>query len=363
MKKGANAPDTIDLSTFEMFASRQFVDWIREQKISVGFSTYQSGKVFLVGNNPTGQLSVFERTFNRPMGMWTDGEALWLASLYELVCFRNILEPGALQDGYDRLYTPQAVYITADLDIHDVAIAANGKPVFVNTLFSCLATTGEHYSFTPVWKPKFISRYASEDRCHLNGLAMRDGKPAYVTAVATTDVVDGWRAHRAKGGVVIDVASQDIVANGLSMPHSPRWHRGKLWVANSGAGEFGFVDLHTGKFECVAFLPGYIRGMSMHGDFALLGLSKARQNKTFQGLPLDDALSAKQAEAQCGVYVVDLRTGDIAHFLKIECQITELYDVVVFPQVARPSMIGFRNDQIRRTISIGPERTIDGITG
>ena len=59
--------------------------------------------------------------------------------------------------------------------------------------FGCLATLSERASFQPLWRPPFLSGLVPEDRCHLNGLAMRDGQPAYVTAVAASDVADGWR--------------------------------------------------------------------------------------------------------------------------------------------------------------------------
>ena len=99
---------------------------------------------------------------------------------------------------------PQVGYVTGDLDIHDLAVdgssaegsgapAGGGRLVFVNTLFSCLATVSEKQSFLPLWRPPFVSKLAAEDRCHLNGLAMRGGKPAWVTAVSESDVADGWR--------------------------------------------------------------------------------------------------------------------------------------------------------------------------
>ncbi len=352
-------PTSDGAQDFELFTSRQFVNWMAEQRLSVGFSTYQSGKVFLLGINPRSELSVFERTFNRPMGMWCDGQVLWLSTLYETYRFTNILEAGTQQDEYDCLFVPQVSYITGDIDVHDLAVTPSGQLFFANTLFSCLSTTDEHFSFTPHWQPPFISKLAAEDRCHLNGLALRDGKPRYMTAVAAADIVDGWRGHRADGGIVMDIAANEIIAGNLSMPHSPRWHRDKLWVANSGAGEFGFIDQKSGKFECVAFCPGYIRGVAMQGDYAILGLSKPRQNKTFQGLPLDQALEKHNTEAHCGLYVIDLRSGDIVHWLKVEGMVSELYDVVMLPQVKRSSMIGFRNDQIRRTLSVGPMQSLD----
>ena len=155
------------------------------------------------------------------------------------------------------------------------------------------------------------------------------------------------------GGVVIDVTSKEIVASGLSMPHSPRVYRDKLWLLNSGTGEFGSIDLDTGKFEAIAFCPGYLRGLSFIGDYAVMGLSKPRDNKTFTGLPLDDALKDKKAEAQCAIYVIDLRTGDAVHWFRIDGVVEELYDVVMLPGVRRPMAIGFKNDEIRRTVNVG----------
>ena len=138
------------------------------------------------------------------------------------------------------------------------------------------------------------------------------------------------------------------------MPHSPRWHQDRLWVANSGTGEFGHIDQDSGQFNPVAFCPGYIRGVVFQGRYAILGLSRPRDNKTFQGLALDDRLAKEKVEARSGLYIVDLKTGGIPHWMHAEGFITELYDVILLPGVKRPSMIGFLNDQIRRVISIAP---------
>jgi uncharacterized protein (TIGR03032 family) len=181
---------------------------------------------------------------------------------------------------------------------------------------------------------------------------MRDGAPAFVTAVGTSDTREGWREHRRDGGVIIDVQSGEIIARGLSMPHSPRWHDGTLYVLNSGAGEFGRVDLASGKFEPVCFCPGYARGLAIVGNFAVIGLSTCRESRTFSGLPLDDALAAKNVAPRCGLLIVDLRTGDIAHSLTITGIVRELYDVAALPGITMPSALGFKTEEIRRTITI-----------
>jgi uncharacterized protein (TIGR03032 family) len=337
---------------FELFPSRQFPQWLAESNLSLAFTTYQAGKIIFVGIQPNGRLSIFERTFNRCMGLWSNGQSLWMSSLYQLWRFENALAPGESHDGYDRVFVPQVAYTTGDLDIHDLALDGAGRPIFVNTLFSCLATVSEARSFRPLWRPDFISKLVPEDRCHLNGLAMRDGAPAYVTAVSESDVADGWRDRRTGGGIVIDVGSGEIVARGLSMPHSPRVHDGRLYLLDSGTGRFGTVDAASGGFEEIAFCPGYLRGLAFHGNFAIAGLSQPRETRTFTGLPLDGALARRNADPICALMVIDLRTGAAVHWLKLEGVVHELYDVVALPGVRRPQAIGLKTDEIRRVLTL-----------
>ncbi len=339
---------------FELTGSRQFISWLIEQNASLAFTTYQAGRLFLIGVKSLERLSIFERFFNRCMGLYATPDTLYLSSLYQIWRFENSLFPKQLYKGYDRLYVPQLAYTTGDIDVHDLVVDNSGRLVFVSTLFSCLATVHEKYSFKPLWKPPFISKLASEDRCHLNGLAMRDGEIRYVTTVSQTDIYEGWREHRYNSGTVIDIPSNEIIMSGLSMPHSPRYYQGKLWLLNSGTGYFGYVDLDKGRFEPVTFCPGYLRGLAFIGDFAIVGLSKSRE-KTFSGLALDDNLKNKQVEARCGLQVIDLHSGDIVHSLQIEGVISELYDVAILPRVRSPMALGLKTDEIRRVITVPPK--------
>lgn len=344
----------------QVLGSRYLTSWMAEQQISLAFTTYQTGKLFLVGRGDNQQLSVFERTFNRSMGCWAsaDAQTLWMSSQYQLWRFENALLPGNLHQGHDCLYVPRTAFTTGDLDIHDVAVEDSGRVVFVNTLFGCLATLSERCSFTPLWRPKFLSALAPEDRCHLNGLALRDGRARYVTVVSQSDVADGWRDRRGDGGCVIDVQSNEVIARGLSMPHSPRWYRDKLWVLNSGTGEFGSIDLQEGRFEPITFCPGYLRGLSFVGDYAVVTLSKPRSDLTFGDLKLDDQLRRREAAAQCGLQIIDLRTGGIAHWLRLEGMVTELYDVVALPNVTRPMALGLKSDEIARMLTVDEAGTL-----
>ena len=351
-KKSSAKPGTDEM--FALSSSRGFPEWLASTGGSIAFTTYQAGKLFLLGVKEDGKLSVFERTFPRCMGLAVseNGRQLYMSSLYQLYRFDNTIPAGQTYQHYDGLFVPRVSWVTGDLDIHDIIIGQDGKPIFVNTLFGCLASVSEGYSFKPLWKPPFLSKLAAEDRCHLNGLAGEDGVPRFVTAVSTSDVNDGWRDRRSDGGVVIDVASNEIVTQGLSMPHSPRLHNGQLWVINSGAGQFGRINLNTGEFEEIAFCPGYGRGLTFAGNKAVIGLSGVRENRTFQGLPLDEALKKRDAEARCGLHIVDLDTGDANHWVRIEGVVNELYDVAFLPGIKCPSAVGFKGNEIQTIIAI-----------
>jgi uncharacterized protein (TIGR03032 family) len=327
--------------------------WMAAHDVALACTTYQSGKLLLFGRKPDGGFSVFERNFTRCMGLWADGQTLWMSSEYQLWRLENALRPGERHQGYDRLYIPKMGITTGDLDIHDVAIDGEGRVVFVATHFNCLGTTHERFSFSPLWRPPFISALVPEDRCHLNGLALEDGRCRYVTAVSTDDDREGWRAHRRDGGVIMELPTGSIVCKGLSMPHSPRLYRGELWVLNSGTGWFGRVDRETGAFIPLTFCPGYLRGLAFVGDYAVVGLSQARDFATFGGLQLDDELAQRANTAVCGLHIIDLRTGALAHWVKLSGVVTELYDVAILPGVERPMALGFRSDEIKFTLALG----------
>jgi uncharacterized protein (TIGR03032 family) len=339
---------------FAITTSRGFAGWLQRAGGAIAFTTYQAGKLFLLGLNAGGRLSVFERSFARCMGLAVsdDARTLLLATQYQLYRFDNALPPGARHGAHDAVYVPRLSWITGDLDVHDAAFGERGMPIFVNTLFSCLAAASPGWSFRPFWRPPFVTKLAPEDRCHLNGVACESDQPRYVTMVSASDVADGWRDRRASGGLVMDIVSNETVADGLSMPHSPRLRDGLLWLLNSGAGELGVVDIDARRFEPRAFCPGYARGLAFAGDHAIVGLSLPRENRAFGGLPLDEALTRRGAEARCGLIVVDIKSGDTIAWARIEGIVRELYDVAFIPGVTNPSVIGFKTDEILRVVTI-----------
>jgi len=338
----------------EIDGSRLLTEWLGEQKVSLALTTYQSNRLLLVGQKPTGQLAAVVRTFDRIMGLWATPDRLIFTSrhqIWQLAHGADAREPDSL---HDRLYCPRLCHYTGEIDAHDLVVEDGGRIVFVNTLHSCLATVSDRLSFTTLWTPPFISRLAPEDRCHLNGVALRDGQARYVTLCSRSDVADGWRDHRRQGGCVMDVQNDTVVVEGLSMPHSPRWYQGKLWLINSGTGEFGTADLERGTFEPVAFCPGYGRGLAFIGHYALVGLSLPRE-KSFLGLPLDQQLAERQAAPRCGVLVINLNTGNVEHWMRIGGLISELYDVQLIAGVSYPSAIGLTGKDIRHRLVLEPE--------
>jgi uncharacterized protein (TIGR03032 family) len=289
-----------------------FTELLHKAGVSVAITTYQAGKLILA--RAVGDVTnTHFRSFDKPMGMATDGRRLALGTDSHLWCFHNIPAAAAKQAGeqpLDALYLPRHIHVTGDVDIHEMALT--GDDIwFINTRFSCLCTVSTEHSFQPRWKPDFISAYDMRDRCHLNGLAVRDGRPRYVTALGRSDEPGGWRRHKADGGLLIDMDSDRVLIDDLSMPHSPRWYRGSLWVLESGCGALCRVDAQSGARETVCELPGFTRGLDFIGDYALVGLSQVRETATFSGLPL----TRKQPKRHSGVWVVDLRNGDIVAFI------------------------------------------------
>jgi uncharacterized protein (TIGR03032 family) len=339
-----------------LLLSSCFSDWLASVDACLSLTTYQAGRLFFIGRKGDGGVRAHERMIEQCQGLWTDGQTLWTSGLYMLWRFENMLRNGEVTPtGADRKFVPVEGRVIGGIDTHDIGVGdVDGarRPIFVNTLYCCLATISETASFRPLWRPSFLSALVPEDRCHLNGLAMDGARPAFVSAVSRSDVADGWRDRRHDGGIVIDVASSEIVASGFSMPHSPRLYDGKLWLLNSGAGELGVVDPVDGTFTPVCFCPGYARGLAFIGRYAVIGLSRPRHSQTFAGLALDDRLSEKDAVARCGVLIVDIDSGNAVEWVRFEHTIDELYDVAVLPRVRAAEAIGFKSDDIKREITV-----------
>jgi uncharacterized protein (TIGR03032 family) len=308
--------------------------------ISVLVTTYQAGKLVVLRSDGA-HVNTHFRDLPRPMGMAADATRIAVGTAQEIRQYRNMapvcrrLEPPGR---HDACFLPRSAHLTGDIDIHEMAWAGD-ELWFVNTRFSCLCTLNGIHSFVPRWRPPFATALAPDDRCHLNGLGLApDGGrlvPRYATALAATDTPQGWREQKKDGGVLIDIPSNAILVRGLSMPHSPRWVNGRLWLLESGTGGIGLVDVPAGRFENIASLPGFTRGLDIHAGLAFVGLSQVRESAVFSGIPIAERALA---ERNCGVWVVDLRTGQTVAFLRFEDAVQEVFAVQVLPGVRFPEV-------------------------
>ena len=322
--------------------SAQFPRVLEEAACSLLVSTYQAGQLVAVGV-ADGELTFSFRGFDRAMGIAVGADRLAVGGKGQVWTLHehSELAPAITPAGrYDRCWLPRASTVTGEIQCHELAwgTTSDGAPDLwiVNTLFSCLAGLDPRYSFVPRWRPPFISRMAAEDRCHLNGVAMRGGAPAFVSLMAPTDQPRGWRTSRNDSGVVLDVASGEAVTTGLAMPHSPRWYDGSLFVLNSGMGRLERVDLDSGQREDVAVVPGYARGLAFHRNLAFVGLSKIRETAIFGGAPI----AAYHDQLKCGVGVIDLNTGNTVATLQFATGVEEIFDVQVVPGARCPTFGG-----------------------
>ncbi len=306
-------------------------------------STYQAGKLVVV-RSVQGRLSTLLRSYEQAMGLAVDERRLAIGTRSQVWFFRNApdiavqLEPVGM---HDACYLPRSCHVTGDIRCHETAWCGDELWI-VNTRFSCLCTLSPDYSFVPRWRPPFVTAITAEDRCHLNGVAVADGAVRYVTALGETDEKDAWRANKASGGCLIDVRNGDVVARGLSMPHSPRFHAGRLWVLDSGTGRVLLVDLANGQRDVLEAVPGFARGLAFAGRYAFVGLSKIRESSTFGGLPIAE----RRQELKCGVWVIDTVGGKTVEWLEFDQGVEEIFDVQILLGIRFPAVVGFQKDTI-----------------
>lgn len=323
--------------------------------ISLLISTYQAGKV-IVARSHGGEVDFLLKDADKPMGMAAMEGLLAIGVMGEIRFYGDIkqncskLKPAGR---YDACFVERVNHLTGGIDIHEMAFGGDGQPWFINTRFSALCTLHQATSFVPVWRPSFVSGYAPEDRCHLNGLGLVDGRPRFVTVLGETDTPGGWRERKADGGVLIDLASGKALCRGLSMPHSPRWYAGALWVCESGRGTLARVDLGTGELKPLFEFPGFTRGLDFYDKYAFVGLSQIRETAIFSGLPICNRLKAD--ERNCGVWIVDITSGELAGVIHFMQGVQEIFAVQALPGIRYPEILNKKDPLALETYILPPE--------
>lgn len=341
---------TLSLAPFSSTFTPNLPELLQQLNCSLAITTYQAGKVLFISPKDSENLSLLPRTFHKAMGMALKGNRLAVATKNEVTVLQNV--PALAQsypkkpNTYDALFMPRASYYTGQVDIHDLHWGTEGLWA-VNTSFSCLCHIDDAYSFTPKWTPNFITNLAAEDRCHLNGLAMQDGKPRYVSALGSGNSKQQWRENITTGGILMNIQENEIIAQGLAMPHTPRIWDNQLYVLLSAAEKLVRVNPENGTYETVAHVPGFVRGMAKHGDFVFIATSKLRKNSsTFKHL--DIAEKANEA----GITVVHLPTGAIVGKLSFQMTVDEIYDIQILPEIIRPNIVNTYGEMHHDALSI-----------
>lgn len=323
-------------------------------------TTYQTGRLMAVGAPDRSALTTEWRAFRRPMGLAADADRLAVGTQVEVWDFRSHGEfaGGAGPAGtHDACYLPRNIHVTGDIAIHEIAFAG-GELWGVNTRFSALCTFDADHSFVPRWRPPFLAGSVGEDQCHLNGMAVVDGRVRYASAFGTTSAPRGWREGKNGGGVLVDVDSGELVLRGLSMPHSPRSHRGSFWILESGTGTLARADLASGRVETVLELPGFTRGLAFAGPYAFVGLSKVRERNLFPDIPVRERVPRRE----CGIWVVDLRGPAVVATLSFDEPITEIFDVQVLHGTRCPEIVALGPGPVATSFVV-PEHAYAALRG
>lgn len=347
-------PNQNIVAPFSCTFTPQLSELLFKLKCSIAITTYQANKFIFISAVDEDRMTQLPRDFNKPMGVEIIDDKMILATRDEVLYFENSRELAKhypnKKDTYDSLFLPRTTFYTGQVDMHDVAMGTDGI-WSINTSFSCLCQITGNFNFIPRWQPPFITQLVSEDRCHLNGLVMIDGKPKYVTALGTTDTHQGWRENIVNGGILMDVETNEIILDKLAMPHSPMMYKGELYMLLSASGDLVKVNVKQKNFEVVKNLNGFCRGLDIYGDYAFVAMSKLRKNSsTFAKLPF-----AKTADV-AGFKVIHLPTRAIVGEFSYLTSVDEIYSLKILGNSIRPNILNTSNPFHKLSLSI-PGRT------
>lgn len=318
--------------------SANFPDLLRQLGGSLMVATGDGGVLILLRPDGT-QVAPHAIDLPNATAIASDGERIALAASPRIIEFHNLPDVALrLHDPprHDAVYLTRRSHVTGAVGIADMAWDGDGTLWFASTLLSSLCTLDADSAVVARWRPHFVSRCVAEDRCHLNGLALRDGKPRYATALAETDAAQGWRGAAHAGGVLIDCQEQRILARGLALPHAPRWYAGRLWLLEAGRGALVTIDPGSGARTEVARVPGFARSLDFLGPVAFIGLSQPRS----PAYALDLVDSPANADSRSGIWAVHIGSGRVVALLKFIGDVTEIVSVAALPGARFPELVG-----------------------
>ena len=346
------------MAPFSCSFTPQLPELLQQLNCTIALSTFQAGKVILISAKNENELVQLPRTFKKAMGIAIEKNKMAIATKNEVILLKNSKELAfhypKRSGTYDAMWMPRGTFYSGGVDIHDLHFGKEGELWAINTSFSCLCIINAEHSFTPRWQPHFISKLASEDRCHLNGLAMQNGEPMFVSALGKGDAAQSWRENITSGGILMHIPSNEIILSGLAMPHTPRIYDGKLYCLLSAAEKLICIDPENGTYDEVAHIPGFVRGMAKYDDYLFIATSKLRKNSsTFRHLKI-----AEKADV-ASVVVLHLPTGAVVGKLTYHASVDEIYDIQILPEMVRPNIINTYGETHHQALMI-PNATFWG---
>jgi hypothetical protein len=213
----------------------------------------------------------------------------------------------------DACFVPTATQPIADA----AAIAFAGGSIWAAVDSEIAPAAGDG---APPWRLPFGDD-AGETGWRVTGFTVGPAGPQYACAEPAGDP---------GSGCVIDCATGEIIAEGLSGPRAPRLGDERLWLVERDVACLASIDLRTRESERVADLPGWPQGLAIVGSAALVALSRNR--------PAEATSAGEPAEPYGGVALIDLASGDEAGYLRF-ATLPEVLDVAVlrhrYPEVGR----------------------------
>jgi uncharacterized protein (TIGR03032 family) len=226
-------------------------------------------------------------------------------------CSDSVRRDGAGKSSSDFLLPVQARYLPGCLYIHDIAVI-KGK-LFANAVgMNAVVELPFDGGFKTVWWPRCIDgrngkRLFGKNYLQLNSIApAEDINSSFFSASAAEPSArrPGHLNFPVDGrGVIFYGRTRQVVAEGLTRPHSARLIGPTLWVDNSGYGEVGRIS--DGRFEAIARLPGWTRGLGACGNVAFVGTSRVIPRFACYAPGIDIEKS------QTGIHALDLKSGRV----------------------------------------------------
>ena len=333
------------ISNTDVTFSENLGHWLASNDLSLAMSCYQTGQLLFFSSDRNGEVTIHDNNFGHVMGLTHNENSLHISTFDKVIRFDKDPETSCSlsPDSYrNTVYRPVKVWEVGDIDVHEMDIDKAGDLLFVNTCYSSVSKISDQHLFETVWKPPFISELKPEHRCHLNGMCLINGELSYTSAISTADEPDGWRGRRTKTGVLIDTKRNEIVIDGLSMPHSPRMYNNSLWILESGKGFLQKVNPESYARENVAFCPGFLRGLSFHKEFAIAAMSLGRDDG-FEGLEIDKPLKQNGIKPQCGIEIINVNSGNTEAWIRFEGSIREVFSVEALPNIRVPQSLNLKD--------------------